>query len=186
MVAEMKILLIMLAALALLVSASCERRDVADSAITTKVKSKLAMDTETSALKIDVDTNGGVVTLTGAVQTQAEKAEAERITRNTEGVTRVINNITVVPNPAGETSVGEKAEEAVKDAGIAASDLTIQSKINTRYIAEGITGASVSVKDGMVTLTGNVRNAQDKARAENIARATSGVKNVSNLVEVRE
>jgi len=186
MATEMRILLIVLAALAMLASASCERRDVADSAITTKVKSKLALDTETSALKIDVDTNGGVVTLTGAVQTQAEKAEAERISRNTEGVIRVVNNITVAPNSAGGTSVGERAEEAVKDAGIAASDLIIQSKIKTRYVAEGITGASVDVKDGMVTLTGSVRNTQDKARAENIARATSGVKDVSNLVGVRE
>ncbi|MGH9940155.1 MAG: BON domain-containing protein [Blastocatellia bacterium] len=179
----MRILLIVLAALVMLASASCERRDVADSAITTKVKSKLALDTETSALKIDVDTNSGVVTLTGATQTQAEKSEAERIARDTEGVTRVVNNITVAPGGIG---VGEKAEEDVKGAGVTASDLIIQSKIKTRYVAEGIMGASVDVKGGIVTLTGSVRNTQDKARAENIARATSGVKNVSNLVEVRE
>ena len=73
----MRILLIALAALILLASVCCERRNIADSAINTNVKSKLAADTETSALKINVETNGGVVTLTGIVPTQAEKSQAD-------------------------------------------------------------------------------------------------------------
>lgn len=182
----MRILMIVLAALVALASANCERRDVADSAITTKVKSKLAVDTETSALKIDVHTNGGMVTLTGAVPTQAEKAEAEQIARNTEGVTRVINNITVAPSSTGGAGVEEKAGGAVKNVGIAAEDLTILSKIKARYVAEGIVDTTIDVKDGMVTLKGNVENAQARARAESIARAISGVKNVNNMIEVRQ
>lgn len=182
----MRILLIVLAALVALASATCQRRNVADSAITTKVKSKLAVDTETSALKIDVDTNGGTVTLTGTVPTQAEKTEAEQIARNTEGVTRVVNNITVAPNPAGGTGVGEKSGEAVRNVPIPAEDLTILSKIKARYVAEGIVGANVDVKDGVVTLKGDVENAQDRTRAENIARATSGVKNVNNMIVVKQ
>jgi len=182
----MRILIIMLVALMTLASANCERRDVADSAITAKVKSKLAVDTETSALKIDAHTDGGVVTLTGVVPTQAEKAQAEQIARNTEGVTRVINNITVAPSSTGGAGVEEKAGGAVKSAGIAAEDLTILSKIKARYIAEGIVGANIDVKDGMVTLKGNVENAQDRARAESIARAVSGVKNVNNMIVVKQ
>jgi hyperosmotically inducible periplasmic protein len=172
---EMRILLIALAALVLLASMSCERRNVADSAITANVKSKLAVDPETSALKIKVDTDGGVVTLAGAVPTQAEKAQAEQIARNTEGVTRVINNITVAPNTTGENG-----------AGVTAEDLMILSKIRNRYVAEGIVGANVEVTDGVVTLKGNVENAQSKVRAESIARATSGVKNVNNLIVVNQ
>ncbi len=173
----MRILLIVLGAFLALASANCERRSVADAAITAAVKSKLVVDNENSAINVNVDTRGGVVTLTGIVETQAEKAQAERIAGNTEGVTRVINNITVMTN--GGHNAGEKAS-------MAASDLAILSKIKTRYVAEGVVGAKVEVKDGVVTLKGNVENAQIMARAENIARATSGVKSVNNRMEVRQ
>jgi hyperosmotically inducible periplasmic protein len=171
----MRILLIALGALLLLAFVGCERRNVADSAITAGVKSKLAADPETGAFKIDVDTNGGVVTLTGTVQTQAEKAQAEQIAGNTEGVARVINNITVASNQTGENG-----------AEVTAEDLLIRSKIRTRYVSEGIAGANIVVKDGVVTLKGDVATPQAKARAESIARATSGVKKVNNQLVVKE
>lgn len=173
----MRILLMVLGALLALASANCEGRSVADSAITAAVKSKMVVDNENIATNVDVDTRGGVVTLTGVVETQAEKAQAERIAASAEGVTRVINNITVVTN--GGHDAGEKAN-------VAASDLAILSKIKTRYVAEGVVGAKVDVRDGVVTLKGNVENAQIRARAENIARATSGVKSVNNMMEVRQ
>jgi hyperosmotically inducible protein len=163
---------IVLGALLALASANCERRSVDDSVITTIVKSKLAVDNETSSANINVDTMNGVVTLTGVVTTRANKEQAERIARNTEGVTRVINNITVETNG--------------NHAGMSASDLAILSRIKTRYVAEGVIGPKVEVKDGMVTLTGNVENAQIRIRAENIARATSGVKEVNNMIEVSQ
>jgi len=171
-----RVLLIVLGAFLALASANCERRSVADSAITAIVKSKLAVDNETSSANINVDTKGGVVTLTGAVTTQADKDQAEQIARDTEGVARVINNITVETDGA----------HAGAGAGMAASDLAILSKIKTRYIAEDVIGAKVQVRDGVVTLTGNVENAQIRVRAENIARATRGVKSVNNMIEVSQ
>jgi hyperosmotically inducible periplasmic protein len=170
-------LMIVLGALLALASANCERRSVDDSAITAMVKSKLAVDNETSSANINVDTKGGVVTLTGVVTIQANKEQAERMARNTEGVTRVINNITV--ETYGNHNAGEGA-------GMTASDLAILSRIKTRYVAEGVIGAKVEVKDGVVTLTGNVENPQIRVRAENIARATSGVKDVNNMIEVSQ
>ena len=169
-----RVLLIVLGAFLALASANCERRSVADSAITAIVKSKLAVDNETSSANINVDTKGGVVTLTGVVTTQANKEQAERIAMNTEGVTRVINNITV------------ETDDEYAGAGMSASDLAILSKIKTRYVAEDVIGAKVEVRDGVVTLTGNVENAQIRVRAENIARATSGVKSVNNMIEVSQ
>ena len=170
-------LMIVLGALLALAGANCERRSVDDSVITAIVKSKLAADNETSSANINVDTRSGVVTLTGVVTTQANKEQAERIARNTEGVTRVINNITVETN--GNHDAGEGA-------GMAASDLAILSRIKTRYVAEGVSGPKVEVKDGVVTLTGSVESAQIRVRAENIARATSGVKGVNNIIEVSQ
>jgi osmotically-inducible protein OsmY len=66
-----------------------------DTTITAAVKSKLAADPDVAALNIDVDTNEGVVTLSGRVETLAEKSEAERLARETDGVRRVINNLRV-------------------------------------------------------------------------------------------
>ena len=180
---KMRILLISIAVFVALAGLGCEARNVTDSTITTKVKSRLASDAETSALKINVDTNGGVVTLTGAAQTQAEKAEAEQLARNTEGVTRVVNNITV---SSADNNGRERTGDGASDTGLAASDITILSKIKARYVAEGIIGTNVDVNNGMVTLQGEVENAQEKARAESIARSTEDVKNVKNMLTIKK
>lgn len=68
---------------------------VGDAAITSAVKAKFLADTTVSGLKIDVDTNDGVVTLTGNVSSRAEADRAVMMARSTEGVTRVINNLRV-------------------------------------------------------------------------------------------
>jgi hyperosmotically inducible periplasmic protein len=66
-----------------------------DIGITTAVKAKLLADPDTSGLRIDVDTNNYVVTLTGTLRTQAEKAEALRIAREIEGVTNVVDRLEI-------------------------------------------------------------------------------------------
>ena len=66
-----------------------------DATLTAKVKAKLAADPEVTAYAIDVDTSAGVVTLSGRVETIAESAEAEKLARDTEGVSSVVNRLTV-------------------------------------------------------------------------------------------
>jgi osmotically-inducible protein OsmY len=68
---------------------------VDDVAITTAVKTKLLADTKVSGTKIDVDTKGGVVTLTGTVKSEAEKVKAIQIARDTKGVQRVEDQLMV-------------------------------------------------------------------------------------------
>jgi hyperosmotically inducible protein len=149
----------------------CERRSASDATINTAVKNKLAADVTTSAAKINVDTSNGVVTLSGMVPTAAERAEAERIARNTQGVTQVVNNITV-----------ERGEGA---AGGMLSDAATQTSIRSQLAANGIIGANVDVKNGEVTITGEVDNAQEKLKAEEIARQASGVKSVKNQLTIK-
>jgi hyperosmotically inducible protein len=66
-----------------------------DAGITSEVKTKLLADPDTSGLRIDVDTNNNVVTLSGTVRTEAEKAESLQIARQIAGVTNVIDRLTV-------------------------------------------------------------------------------------------
>ena len=65
-----------------------------DATLTAKVKAKLAADPEVTAYTIDVDTRDHVVTLSGDVP-EAQRAEAEKLARDTEGVSSVVNRLTV-------------------------------------------------------------------------------------------
>ena len=68
---------------------------LSDTAITTKVKAKFASDSTVSATKIHVDTDNGVVKLTGTAKSQDEAAKAAEIAKSTEGVASVDNAIQV-------------------------------------------------------------------------------------------
>ncbi|MBT8091457.1 MAG: BON domain-containing protein [Gammaproteobacteria bacterium] len=67
----------------------------ADSAITAKIKGKYVADSVVSVFNIGVRTYEGVVTLTGIVGSHAARTQAEKLARETGGVTTV-NNLVVV------------------------------------------------------------------------------------------
>jgi osmotically-inducible protein OsmY len=71
--------------------------EITDDAITTAVKTKLLADSKVAGLKINVDTDKHVVTLTGTVKSAAEKAEAIRLARTTKGVDKVVDKLTIQP-----------------------------------------------------------------------------------------
>jgi osmotically-inducible protein OsmY len=66
-----------------------------NAALTAAVKTKFLADTDVSGLRIDVDSNNGVVTLTGTVRTAAEKTKAIAIAKETDGVKSVIDRLKV-------------------------------------------------------------------------------------------
>ena len=70
---------------------------VDDATSTAAVKSKLIGNPNTKGMKIDVDTRGDVVTLSGRVATAEEKELAEQIARNTGDVKDVRNQLVVDP-----------------------------------------------------------------------------------------
>jgi hyperosmotically inducible protein len=71
------------------------KEQVSDATITTKIKSKFVVDTEVNPFNISVETEEGTVYLTGRVNDESEKAQAERLALETDGVVRVINHIQV-------------------------------------------------------------------------------------------
>ncbi len=70
-------------------------RAVDDGIITGKVKTALVADADIKGLMIDVDTNRGVVTLSGQVETMAQLDKVVKIAGQTEGVNAVNNQISV-------------------------------------------------------------------------------------------
>jgi hyperosmotically inducible protein len=65
--------------------------------ITSATKLRLLADRRTPGLSINVDTNDGVVTLVGTVESEEAKRAAEAEARKVNGVTQVVNRIEVKP-----------------------------------------------------------------------------------------
>jgi osmotically-inducible protein OsmY len=68
---------------------------VDDATITTKIKAEYAKDKAVSAMKIHVDTDKGVVKLSGNAKSKDEAAKAEEIAKKVNGVVSVKNDIVV-------------------------------------------------------------------------------------------
>ncbi len=66
-----------------------------DSAITAAVSAGLAKDPDLSAIRVDVDTKGGIVTLTGPAPTSAAKERASQIATGVKGVSSVNNQLVI-------------------------------------------------------------------------------------------
>jgi osmotically-inducible protein OsmY len=71
------------------------KTEVKDTAITSKIKTALDTDPITKSYTIHVDTDNGVVTLSGDVPNLSVSSQAEKIARNTEHVMNVRNELRV-------------------------------------------------------------------------------------------
>ena len=77
------------------VGANKAERALAAVSLTAKIKSKMALDDSIDAASINVDTDGSVVTLTGRVDSQAQKSLALELARDTKGVTSVVDRLRI-------------------------------------------------------------------------------------------
>jgi osmotically-inducible protein OsmY len=76
-------------------AASQAGRALSEGGLTAKIKAKMALDDTVKALNLDVDTTGTVVTISGAVATEAERAKALQLAKETEGVTQVVDRMRI-------------------------------------------------------------------------------------------
>lgn len=134
------------------------------------VLAELEWDPSIDASKIGVAAKDGVVTLTGSVPTYAEKTIAERAAKRVYTVRAVANDI-VVLLAAGERS----------DTDIATAALDVL-RWNTRVPKDRVT---VAVRDGWVTLEGDVDAWHQKDAVEHVIRDLVGVVGITNDIKVR-
>jgi hyperosmotically inducible periplasmic protein len=151
--------------------------DVEDASTSTSIYSKLMTRRNIHAADLKVQTNDGVVKLTGNVPTESEKDLAEMIALDTSGVSSVNNELRV--DGTQRTALG-KASRAISDSWITAK---IRSNI---LFSSGTSGSSVTIdtKSGNVVLSGQTRNGAQKELIEKIAEDISGVNNVKNNLTV--
>jgi len=138
---------------------------VTDAEITTAVKTKFLADSKVGGLKIDVDTDHGVVTLTGPVHSVAEKNEAVRLARTTHGVKSVVSKLTVeTAATTGRTDTSDKVKketkEAAKDTKDATKDAAKATKDKTKEAGAQIKDKSIDAKDATAdaSITGAVKS----------------------------
>lgn len=148
----------------------CSRVD--DAAVITAVKAKLATELGVAAAAIDVDSTDGIVTLQGAVSSAAEKSRAEEVAKAVQGVKSITNNLTVRPPIVNATPPTVSPDVKLKSDVVAAL---------TKY---GITGVTVDVANGEVTLSGDIPRAklQDAMKAAN----ESHPKKVINKLNIKK
>jgi hyperosmotically inducible periplasmic protein len=78
---------------------------ISDASISTAVQTKLTSDRLSNFPRIDVDTERGVVNLSGVVETEAQRDQAARLAKQVNGVVKV-NNLLQIQNrpPSGNPS----------------------------------------------------------------------------------
>ncbi|MGH7291033.1 MAG: BON domain-containing protein, partial [Myxococcota bacterium] len=141
--------------------------------VTTASKMRLLANSDTPGFDINVDTNQGIVTLFGAVDSGVTKAQAEAEVRKVDGVRNVINDLQIVP--ASQEKMVKKSD----------SDLT--KAIDQRLEANSsLADASIDVEvsNGVARLTGTVPSQGDHVTALTVARSTAGVKKVIDDLEL--
>ncbi len=67
-----------------------------DGALTSSVKTSLASDKLVTLTRVGVETNNGIVYLTGEVQTAEQKSRVGSVASQVKGVKKVVNNLQVI------------------------------------------------------------------------------------------
>lgn len=151
---------------------------VADSSITATVKSKLLWSKHAQGLSANVETKSGKVTLEGTADSAEAKQLAGLLASNTHGVSSVENKLVV--DKSGNKKDGETSGKS--DMSQAISDTWITTKVKSTLIYSSNVSSSdisVSTKDGVVTLVGNVKNSAEHDLAVELVRNVKGVKSVN-------
>jgi hyperosmotically inducible protein len=162
---------------------------VKDSAITVKIKAKLAEEKLSSLAHIKVDTDAkGAVVLRGKVKTQEEADKAVSIARATEGVTSVKSNIRIKNAPDAGHAAAPDSDR--RHPGAFVKDSVITTKIKAKLAEEKLSSlAHIKVdtdNKGAVVLRGNAKTQEQADKAVSIARATEGVTSVKSSIRIKK
>jgi len=122
------------------------------------------------AYKVDSD---GTVTLLGQVARPTLKTDAERSVKRIEGVTKVVNNIEVLPTSINDDKIRRAVYRAIYG-----------NSVLSQYQLRAVPPIHIIVKNGNVTLEGAVARQMDKQIAGVQANSVSGVFSVTNNLQV--
>jgi hyperosmotically inducible protein len=122
--------------------------------------------------KVDPD---GTVTLLGQVARPTLKSDAENVVKRIEGVTRVVNNIEVLPTSLIDDQIRRATYRAIYG-----------NDVLNPYQLRAVPPIHIIVKNGHVALEGVVARQMDKQIAGVQANSVPGVFSVDNNLVVEE
>jgi osmotically-inducible protein OsmY len=141
-----------------------------DEVVSYWIKNALREDPRVDAADVQVETHDGIVTLTGSTKNIVEKRYADLESKKIRGVRGVIDELEVVPSDRLDSDISRDISER----------LIFNSVIDSR----GPSGPNVLVKNGNVTLTGEVNSWEEYKEAELVAGGVRGVRSVKNEIVV--
>ena len=127
-------------------------------------------------VSVSQDRDKGVVTLGGHVPSDGDKSQAESIAKSMAGRQVVSNQIGVIP-PAAKSEA--KTINSDLDKGI---EKNLDAALLQHRLNKGI---KYDVKNGVVTLRGEVNSQAKRAQVKNIASAVPNVQQVVNELQVK-
>jgi osmotically-inducible protein OsmY len=121
------------------------------------------------------DAEKGVITLGGHVPAESDKAQAENLAKSVAGSEVVANEITVIP--PGQPDAKTVASDLDKGIGGNLSAALIEAKLDDNI--------KFTVKNGVVTLTGEVDSKSQRVQGQQVAAAIQNVSQVVNELQVK-
>jgi osmotically-inducible protein OsmY len=144
---------------------------VADLEIKTLVNAGLLQNSELAEKHIATDVKNRTVTLSGTVETAAQKNQAEQIAWQVTGVQGVTDNLSATNAQTNPESVDDKLAHRVE------FELYSTKAISLKTV-------QILANNGTVTLTGNVSSRAEKLLAGKMAQSVEGVRKVVNSLAV--
>src|SRR5579863_2432305 len=127
-------------------------------------------------VSVSQDRDKGVVTLGGRVAADADKSQAESIAKSAAGNQVVSDQIAVIP-------VGAESDAKAVNSDL---DKGIESNLDAALIQNKLhRSVKNDVKNGVVTLTGEVSSQSERAQAETVAASVPNVLQVVNELQVK-
>jgi osmotically-inducible protein OsmY len=142
-----------------------------DAQLQDDVTRALRADTRVQATDLGVAVTGGAVTLTGTVETGAQRVAAQRAAHRVAGVLDVANELAVRP-------FGSPARTDADIARAVRNTLEWDTRIPCEHVTSAVTA-------GHVTLAGVVDHWSQRDDAEEAVRYLSGVTSVTNDITVK-
>jgi hyperosmotically inducible protein len=127
------------------------------------------------AVTVSQDRDKGIVTLAGQVASENEKSQADSLARSLAGAQVVADQIAVIPVGQGKEA---KAVNSDLDQGI---EKNLDAALILNKLHDSV---SYEVKNGVVTLTGEVNSEDKRAGAEKLATVVPNVLQVVNDLQV--
>ncbi len=153
------------------------RKDISDSMITAQITAQFAESKNLNPLKISIDTENGIVTLSGYVTDKRAFVEALRIATRVHGVRTVQTN-----------------DLFIKKVNLSLTDALITARVETAILKAKVldddsiplVGISATTTNGIVTLSGQVHQAQSITHILNRVNAIQGVKKIITFLAVKD